>query len=319
MMNNLVFLDSHALNPGDLSWEALTRQGHLTVYERTAPEEVVERSRDADVIILNKVRLTADHFAALPHLRLVLVAATGYDVVDLAAARRHGVTVCNVPAYSTLAVAQHTLALLLEHCNRVGHYAAQSQQGRWASSPDFCYWDEPVVELSGKRVSLVGFGHIGQKVAQLLQVLEAEVCVVSSKAQDQLPAGIRKITLEEAFASSDVVSLHCPLTPDNRAFVNAALLAKSRPGLVLINTARGGLIDDEAVAAALREGRLGSYACDVLSSEPPAPDHPLLHTPRTFVTPHIAWASRDARTRIVDIMADNLRAFLSGTPIHTVS
>ena len=201
----------------------------------------------------------------------------------------------------------------------MGHYAAQSQQGRWASSPDFCYWDEPVVELSGKRVSLVGFGHIGQKVAQLLQVLEAEVCVVSSKAQDQLPAGIRKITLEEAFASSDVVSLHCPLTPDNRAFVNAALLAKSRPGLVLINTARGGLIDDEAVAAALREGRLGSYACDVLSSEPPAPDHPLLHTPRTFVTPHIAWASRDARTRIVDIMADNLRAFLSGTPIHTVS
>ena len=318
-MTNLVFLDSHALNPGDLSWDALTQQGHLTVYERTAPEEVVARSQNAEVIILNKVHLTTEHFAALPHLRLVLVAATGYDVVDVAAARRYGVTVCNVPAYSTLAVAQHTLALLLEHCNRVGHYAAQSQQGQWAASTDFCYWDEPIVELTGKRVSLVGFGNIGQKVAQLLQVLEAEVCVVSSKPQEALPAGIQKVSLEEAFASSDFVSLHCPLTPDNCAFVNASLLAASKPGLVLINTARGGLIDDEAVAVALHEGRLACYACDVLSSEPPTPAHPLLHTPHTFVTPHIAWASRDARNRIVNIMADNLRAFLNGTPIHQVA
>ncbi|MCF0235846.1 MAG: D-2-hydroxyacid dehydrogenase [Bacteroidaceae bacterium] len=315
----MVFLDSHALNPGDLSWSPLETLGSLTVYDRTPSDLIVERAQGAEVLLTNKKRMTEEIFAQLPDLRLVLVSATGYDTIDVAAARRHGVAVCNVPAYSTLAVAQHTLALLLEHCNQVGHYAEQNRHGYWSQSVDFCLWDKSIVELTGKRISLVGFGNIGQKVAQLLQVLEAEVCVVTSKSQDELPAGLLKIDLETAFATSHFVSLHCPLTPDNRAMVNAELLAKAKPGLVLVNTARGGLIDDAAVAQALTDGQLAAYACDVLSQEPPPADHPILSAPNTLVTPHVAWASSDARGRIVQIMADNLAAFKAGTPQNVVN
>lgn len=318
-MNKIIFLDSNALNPGDLSWAPLEALGELQVFERTPTPEVVERIGDAEIVLLNKKRMTEEIFAQLPNLRLILVAATGYDVVDVEAAHRHGVVVCNVPAYSTLAVAQHTLALMLETTNRVGHYAQLNREGYWANSRDFCIWDKAVVELSGKRVSLVGLGNIGKKVGQLLQVLEAEVCVVTSKSQDELPEGMKKVSLEEAFATSDFVSLHCPLTPENRAFVNAELLAKARKGLVLINTARGGLIDDAAVVEALENKTLATYACDVLSVEPPKADHPILNAPNTMVTPHIAWASADARQRIVNIMADNLKAFLNGTPQNVVT
>lgn len=315
----MVFLDSYALNPGDLSWAPLEAHGELQTYDRTPSELIVERAKGAEVIVLNKKYMTEEIFAQLPALRLILVSATGYDTIDIEAARRHGVTVCNVPAYSTLAVAQHTLALILEHCNQVGHYAHLNRNGYWAASRDFCLWDKNIVELTGKRVSLIGFGNIGQKVAQLLQVLEAEVCVVTSKSQEELPTGVRKITLEEAFATSHFVSLHCPLTPQNKGFVNAELLALARPDLVLINTARGGLIDDNAVAQALHDERLACYACDVLSQEPPSADHPILHAPRAYVTPHVAWASSDARGRIVQIMADNLAAFIAGKPQNVVS
>ena len=271
------------------------------------------------VIILNKVRITAEILDRLPRLRLILVAATGYDVVDVAAARERGVTVCNVPAYGTLAVAQHTLALLLEVTNRVGHYAQLNREGYWARSRDFSLWDEAVEELSGVRVSLIGMGNIGRKVAELLRVLEAEVCAVTSQDESTLPTGVRKITLDEAFATSRIVSLHCPLTEQNRSFVNASLLERAAPGLILVNTARGALIDDIAVAEALQSGRLGAYACDVLSTEPPAADHPILSAPNTFVTPHIAWATAAARGRIVRIMAENLKAFLADTPQNVVS
>ncbi len=315
----LVFLDSGALNPGDLDWQPLERLGQLTVYDRTPTAEVAERIGSAEVVLVNKKRMTDELFARLPHLRLILVAATGYDVVDVAAAARHNITVCNVPAYSTLAVAQHTLALMLECTNRVGHYAQLNREGYWAQSRNFCLWDAAVVELAGKRVSIVGFGNIGRKVAELLRVLEAEVCVVTSRPQDQLPEGVRRVNLEEAFSTSDFISLHCPLTPDNRGFVDDRLLRLARPELILINTARGGLIDDEAVATALRENRLAMYACDVLSVEPPSADHPILLAPNTLVTPHIAWAARTARQRIINIMADNLRAFLNGTPQNVVS
>lgn len=316
---SIVFLDSHALNPGDLSWVPLEALGTLTAYPRTAPSEVVERAKEAEVIILNKVRLGEEEFAQLPKLRLILVAATGYDVIDCAAARRHGITVCNVPAYSTLAVAQHTLALILAVTNRVEHYTRLNHEGYWAQSIDFCLWNEPIIELTAKRIALVGFGSIGQKVAQLLLPLEAEVLAVTSKPQEALPEGVRKVNLEEAFAEADIVSLHCPLDAKNRGFVDAALLAKAKPGLMLINTARGGLINDADVAAALKAGTLGYYCCDVLSQEPPSADHPMLSAPRTFITPHVAWASIDARKRIVNIMAANLRAFMAGAPQNVVN
>lgn len=325
---NIVFLDSHALNPGDLSWQPLERFGTLTAYPRSSKAEAIDLAKDADVILTNKVRLGEEEFAQLPRLRLILEAATGYDNIDVDAARRRGITVCNVPAYSTLAVAQHTMALLLEVCNQVGHYTRHisrptaegpASPSYWAVSPDFCCWDRPVTELTGKRIAIVGWGNIGSKVAQLLLPLEAEVVAVTSKPQEALPEGVRKVTLEEAFATSFAVSLHCPLSASNRAFVNRSLLEKSRRGLILVNTARGGLIDDADVAQALSDGWLGAYCTDVLSQEPPSADHPILHAPNVFVTPHIAWASADARQRIIDIMVRNFEAFLAGKPINVVS
>lgn len=328
----LVFLDSHALNPGDLRWDSIERFGTLTTYDRTAPELIVERAKDADVVLTNKVRFTEEIFDQLPKLRLILEAATGYDNIDIAAARRHGVAVCNVPAYSTLAVAQHTMALLLEVCNQVGHYTdliaepaapslarTDATGAFWPDSPDFCRWDKPVVELTGKRIAIVGWGNIGSKVAQLLLPLEAEVVAVTSKAQEALPDGVKKVTLEEAFATSFAVSLHCPLSASNRQFVDAALLAQSRRGLILVNTARGGLINDSDVADALRSGQLAAYCTDVMSTEPPAADHPILHAPHVYITPHIAWATADARQRIIDVMTRNLAAFVAGRPINVVN
>lgn len=326
---NIVFLDSHVLNPGDLCWAPLERLGTLTTYDRTPQELVVERASEAVVIVTNKVHLGEAEFASLPKLRLVLEAATGYDNIDITAAREHGVTVCNVPAYGTQAVAQHTLALLLEACNRVGHYtdliACPPDSGRdtlnsyWPCSPDFCRWDEAVVELAGKRVAIVGWGNIGSKVAKILMALDAEIVAVTSKPTEALPDDVRKVTLEEAFATSFAVSLHCPLTASNRQMVNAELLAKGRWGLILINTARGGLINNEDVAAALTAGQLGAYCTDVLDQEPPTPDHPILSAPHTCITPHIAWATTDARQRIINIMARNLENFITGTPQNDVT
>lgn len=324
---NLVFLDSHALNPGDLSWEQIERYGTLATYDRTTPDLIAERAKDADVVLTNKVHFGEAEFAALPKLRLILEAATGYDNIDLDAARRHGVTVCNVPAYSTLAVAQHAMALLLEVCNQVGHYTRiigheatdAERDSFWAVSPDFCRWDRPVVELTGKRIAIVGWGNIGSKVAQLLLPLEAEVVAVTSKPQEALPAGVKKVSLEEAFATSFAVSLHCPLSPTNRQFVDARLLSQSRRGLILVNTARGGLINDQDVADALATGQLGAYCTDVMSQEPPSPAHPILHAPNAYITPHVAWATADARQRIIDIMTQNLAAFVEGTPKNVVS
>lgn len=324
-----VFLDSHALNPGDLRWDSISQYGELTTYDRTPKEQIVERAKDADVVLTNKVHFGEEEFAQLPKLRLILEAATGYDNIDLAAARRHGVTVCNVPAYSTLAVAQHTMALLLEVCNQVGHYTrliadseedgVEKRESYWAVSPDFCCWDNPVVELTGKRIAIVGWGNIGSKVAELLLPLEAEVVAVTSKPADMLPAGVKKVSLEEAFSTCFAVSFHCPLSEGNRRMVNARLLSHARRGLVLINTARGGLIENADVADALRNGVLGAYCTDVMDQEPPSADHPILHAPNVYITPHIAWATADARQRIIDIMTRNLKAFLDGAAINVVS
>lgn len=316
---NIVFLDGHTLNPGDISWQAFEVLGHFTVYDRTRRSDILPRAAEADILIVNKTPLEAAHFEALPQLKLVCVAATGYDVVDVEAARRHHIPVCNAAGYGSRAVAQMVTALLLEVTNRVGHYAQANREGFWSRSDDFCYWNFPLTELVDKRMAIVGFGHIGQCVADIMRSLGLRLYAVSGKPQEALPPDVKKITLETAFSDCDIVSLNCPLTPANAGFVNRTLLEKARRGLILINTARGKLIDEHDVAEALRDGRLGAYCCDVLSSEPPAPDNPILSAPNAYVTPHIAWATAEARQRIIRIIVDNIKAYLAGRPINVVN
>ncbi len=316
---HIVFLDAYTVNPGDLDWDTLSQLGELTCHDRTAPEEVLERSADADVLIVNKTRLTREHFDKLPKLRLVCVAATGYDKIDLAAAREHDVPVCNCAGYSTPSVTQSVLSLLLEAADTTGEYARLNAAGKWSESPDFCYTLRPRLELAGKQAAIVGFGNIGASASAVLHALGMDIAAVTSKTAAALPGYVRKVTLEEAFASSAVVCLHCPLTADNARMVDAELLAKAADGLIIVNTARGGLIDEEAVAAALRSGKLGAYCADVLTAEPPSPACPLFSAPRAFLTPHIAWNTPEARRRILAQLVENIAAFKVGKPRNVVN
>lgn len=313
------YLDSYTVNPGDLPWDCLEACGELTVYDRTEPEDVLARSLDADVLIVNKTRLTAEHFDQLPNLKLVCEAATGFDNIDIEAARAHGVPVCNCAGYSSRSVAQMTLSFILEVADSVGEYAWRNRLGDWTRSNDFNYTVRPRLELFGKKVGIVGFGNIGQAVANVLRPLGVELFAVSSKSEAELPADVKKLSVEEAFASCDIVSLNCPLTPKNREFVNAELLEKSNPQLILVNTARGGLIVEADVAEALRKGKMRAYCTDVLTHEPALPDCPILYAPNAFVTPHIAWASAEARQRLLHIVADNIQAFKKGEPKSVVN
>lgn len=315
----IVYLDCHTVNPGDLSWGSLGEFAGLVCYERTHPEEIVARVGDARIVIVNKVRLTDEIFAQLPQLELVCVSATGYDVVDVVAARQRGITVCNCAGYSTECVAQMVVAHLLNVTNAVAKYSNEvCEEKKWSNSDDFCYWDEPIRELHHMHAAIVGFGNIGQAVADRLRPFGVHLSAVTSKPQCALPADVQKISVEEAFATCDVVSLNCPLTPENNGFVNATLLNGCKQNLILINTARGGLINEEAVANALHEGRLGAYCCDVLAHEPALVDNPLLGAPRVSITPHIAWAAPGARSRIIEILAQNIRNYLGGTPSNVV-
>ena len=314
----IVILDGHTANPGDLSWRGLERVGMLTVYERTRPEDVVERAKEADIVLTNKVCLRKQEIEQLPKLKYIGVLATGYNVVDLEVAREHGIVVTNVPAYSTESVAQMVFAHLLTVTNRTEHYAIQNRSGRWTANPDFCYWDFPHQELAGKTFGIVGLGHIGQRVAQIAQAFAMKVKALTSKAPETLPAGIEKATIEELLATSDVLSLHCPLTDSTRHMINAAALQQMKPSAILINTGRGPLIDDQAVADALAEGRLAAFCADVLTEEPPKADNPLLGQPNAFITPHIAWASTEARIRLLRVATDNVQAFLNGAPVNMV-
>ncbi len=318
-MNHIVFLDGATLNPGDLSWKEFQSLGTFTAYDRTAPEDVLSRAADADILIVNKTRLTAEHFSRLPHLKLVCVAATGYDLVDAVAARRHNIPVCNAANYGSRSVAQMAMALLLEATNRVGNYARLNREGFWSNSKDFCCWNEPLTELDGMKAAIVGFGNIGRTLADMLRPFGVRLHAVTSKPAALLPRDITPIRLEEAFAQCNIVSLNCPATKENERFVNATLLAQARRGLILINTARGKLIDEQAVADALESGRLGAYCCDVLSQEPPPADHVLLRAPNCYITPHIAWATQSARRRIINILVGNILAFLDGTPQNVVN
>lgn len=314
----IVILDAYAANPGDLSWDEFVALGELTVYDRTAQEDAAARIGDAEVVFINKVRLTDDIFAACPNLKLVSILATGYNIVDLAAAKRRGITVCNVPGYSTRAVVQMTFALLLEICQQVGLHSGAVHAGRWQTCPDFCFWDRPLIELDGKTMGIVGYGAIGSAVGTVAQALGMKL-LVTARHEKPVPEGARFVSLPELLAQSDVVSLHCPQTAENARMIDAGALAQMKDGAILLNTARGGLLDEQAVADALRSGKLLAAGMDVVSAEPIRADNPLLTAPNCFLTPHIAWAPLETRRRLQAISAENLRAFLAGKPQNVVN
>lgn len=314
----IVILDAYAANPGDLSWDEFATLGDLTVYDRTAQEDAAARIGDAEVVFINKVRLTDEIFAACPNLKLVSILATGYNIVDLAAAKRRGITVCNVPGYSTRAVVQMTFALLLEICQQVGLHSGAVHTGRWQTCPDFCFWDRPLIELDGKTMGIVGYGAIGTAVGTVAQALGMKL-LVTARHEKPVPEGARFVSLPELLAQSDVVSLHCPQTAENARMIDAGALAQMKDGAILLNTARGGLLDEQAVADALRSGKLLAAGMDVVSAEPIRADNPLLTAPNCFLTPHIAWAPLETRRRLQAISAENLRAFLAGKPQNVVN
>lgn len=316
----IVVLDGHTLNPGDLTWDELDRLGDLTVFDRSAPEEVLSRSQGAEILLTNKTILDRKLIESLPDLKYIGVLATGYNVVDTVAAKEHGIVVTNTPAYSTASVAQMVFALLLAVTNRVEHYTAECRDGRWSNSVDFTYWDSPLEELSGKTFGIVGLGNIGMSVARIAVAFGMKVLALSSKPVEVLPDGVSKAgSLEELLRESDVVSLHCPLTDNTRHMINASTLKMMKPSAILINTGRGPLVDEQALADALNRGELRAAAVDVLSSEPPAADNPLLSARNCYVTPHIAWASVDARRRLMDLVVGNVAAFLEGKPVNVVN
>ena len=314
----IVVLDGYGVNPGDLSWEKLGELGELTVYERTAPEDVLTRTEDAEIVLTNKVVLSAEILCKLPKLKYIGVLATGYNVVDTEAARAQGVAVTNIPAYSTDSVVQMTFAHILNITNRVAHYARENREGKWARSKDFCYWDTPLLELSGLTLGVVGLGNIGMKVARVARTLGMEVYAATSKSSSSLPEGIQKTTFKGLLGVCDILTLHCPLTPDTRELVNAKTLGMMKRGAVVINTGRGPLVNENDVAEALRSGQLAAYGADVMCQEPPREDNPLLAEPNAFITPHVAWATIDARRRLMKIAADNIKAFVEGKPVNVV-
>ena len=314
----IVVLDGFTANPGDLSWKGLEELGTLTVYDRTRPEETVARAAEADIVLTNKVIINREMMAQLPQLKYIGVLATGYNVVDIEAAHERGIIVTNVPAYSTESVAQMVFAHLLTVTNRTEHYAIQNRQGRWSKNPDFCYWDFPHLELAGKTFGIVGLGNIGRRVAEIALAFGMQVKALTSKSANTLPAGIEKADLEELLASSDIISLHCPLTDSTRHLINRETLSLMRPSAILINTGRGPLVDDQAVAYALAEGQLAAFCADVLTEEPPKANNPLLSQPNAFITPHIAWATEEARSRLLQVAISNVQAFLNAKPQNVV-
>ena len=314
----IVILDGYTANPGDLSWSELEALGDVTVYDRTKPEDTVARAADAEVVLTNKVVLGRKEIEQLPHLQYIGVLATGYNVVDIAAAHEHSITVTNVPAYSTESVAQMVFAHLLTVTNRTEHYALQNREGRWSGNPDFCYWDTSLTELAGKTMGIVGLGNIGHRVAQIALAFGMQVKALTSKSAEQLPAGIQKADLAELLSTADVLSLHCPLTEDTRHLVNARTLAMMKPSAIVINTGRGPLVNDADVADALSASRIAAYCADVLTEEPPRADNPLLHQPNAFITPHIAWATREARLRLLTTAIGNVRAFVEHHPQNVI-
>lgn len=314
---NLVYLDAHTLNPGDLDWTPLNQLGNVTLYDQTKADQLVERAKNADFVLVNKVKLNRETLQQLPQLRYIGVTATGYDVIDTQAAREQGITVTNVKGYGTDSVAQWTFALLLELTSQVGLHNQSVRAGDWQRCPDFCYWKSPLIELAGKTLGLVGFGDIGRKVADIGRAMGMNI-LVHKRHPDDSP-GVRFVDLPTLFAESDVVSLHCPMTAENRGFVNRGLLATMKPTAFLINTSRGALVNEADLAEALNAGVIAGAGVDVVSTEPPVAGNPLFGVQNCIVTPHIAWASREARDRLLRSVVENVKAYLTGQPINVVN
>ena len=314
----IVILDGYTLNPGDLSWEAFEKLGNVTIFDRSLPgEQMLERSLPADALIVNKIRLEKAVLQELPKLRYIGVSATGYNIIDVHAAHSLGITVTNVPGYSTDSVAQHVFALLLEMTNRVGLHAKSTSKGEWSSGLDWSYVKRPIIELSGKTMGIIGLGSIGMKVAQIALAMGMEVIAYGPRPKS-IP-GIAWVKLADVFKHSDVISLHCPLVKETNQLVDKRLISLMKPNSYLINTSRGGLINERDLASALNEGRIAGAGLDVLSNEPPASDNPLLDARKCYITPHNAWASQEARSRLLLQTAANLDCFLQKSPVNVVN
>lgn len=315
----IVVTDGNAVNPGDLSWDFLKKYGQVTVYPRTPEEFAIQRLQGADIILINKAPITAAVLDACPTIKLICVLATGYNVVDCEEANKRGIPVCNVPDYSTNSVAQFTFALLLELCNAVGHHNAIVQDGAWCRCPDFCFWDTPQLELAGKTIGIIGFGRIGRAVGRIARAFGMNVLACN---RSRCPEGEQigtYVDLDTLLRQSDIVSLHCPLTPQTQGIINSESLQKMKNGAILLNTARGPLVDEEAVAAALRSGKLRGAAADVVSREPILESNPLLGAPNCILTPHMAWAPIESRKRIIDCTVSSIEGFLAGATVNVVN
>lgn len=309
----IVVLDGYAANPGDLSWDALKDLGECVIYDRTAPAELLERAKDADVLLTNKVVISAETMAQLPNLKYIGVLATGYNIVDIDTARKHGIVVTNIPAYSTNSVAQMVFAHLLNITQRVGHYSHHiKKDAAWTNSKDFCYWDTPLMELDGLKMGIIGLGNTGMATAKIALSFGLEVYAFTSKTQAQLPEGIKPASMDEIFSKCDIVSLHCPLTEKTKYLINAERLKTMKPTAIVINTGRGPLVNEKDLADALNNGIIYAAGVDVLSTEPPKADNPLLSAKNCFITPHVAWATKAARVRLMDIAVNNLKGFIRG-------
>ncbi|WP_368739873.1 D-2-hydroxyacid dehydrogenase [Enterococcus casseliflavus] len=317
----IVVLDGYALNPGDLSWQGVEELGEVTVYDRTSytdKQEIIERIGDAEAILTNKTPITADVLKACPQLTYIGVLATGYNVVDLAAAKEQGITVTNIPSYSTNAVAQATFALLLEVTNQVGHHNRSVHQGDWQTSKDFSYWQTPLMELAGKTIGLIGYGAIAQAVATIAHAFQLKVIYFNHRPKPAQADWAKQVSLAELYQEADIISLHVPQFPETEKMIDRTALAQMKSSAILINTARGGLIDEAAVAEALQTGQIAALAADVVSKEPIAADNPLLQAPNCYLTPHIAWAPVETRRRLMGIAVANLSGFKAGTPQNVV-
>ena len=316
---NAVILDGYTENPGDLNWDYLESVFNLTVYERTPQELVVERAKDAEVVIVNKVAITEDILKDLPKLKFVATLATGFNQLDTVALRKRGIPVSNIPAYSTNAVAQTVFSFLLEFTNRIGHYTESVKKGEWSECKDFCYWNTPLNELSGKTLGIIGFGKIGRRVSEIALSFDMNVLVYTPAGKKEADERVKFVSLDEVQKNADYISLHCPLTESTNQLVNAEFIENMKDGAALINTARGAVIDEAAVSKALECGKLSYFGADVLSCEPPKKDNPLLSAKNTFLTPHIAWAAYETRLRLLEILNSNVKAFLEGNPINVVN
>lgn len=316
---NIVVLDAYSVNHGDLSWKGLESLGNVILYDRTSPNEIISRCKDAEIVLTNKVRFNRDTIASLPHLRYIGVMATGYDIIDIRAAREHGIVVTNVPAYSTTHVAQMVFSHMLNIIDYVDRFANENREGRWSKCEDFCYWDSPTHDLSAMTLGIIGLGNIGLEVAKIAHAFGMKVIAQTSKTQKQLPDYIEKTSQKELFQQSDVVTLHCPLNEETRDLVNKETLGWMKETAILINTGRGPLVDTSALYNVLKNNGIRAYAADVMSEEPPQQDNPLLTMPNVFLTPHIAWASQEARVRLISQLIINVEAFLKESPVNVVN